>query len=126
KLATDASRGLPHEHGKPYRERDREEREREAEVGQRDLRSDAAVSIRVAPVNTIMVHSTRNTRKTGSSSGSSGARTMPVAMGLSPRRKMPRAIPKRSHTSRNATPTTVTTVAAAGRCQKNSEKRQSS
>src|SRR5690606_31281748 len=45
-----------------------------------DSRSRCGVSRRSEPVNTIMVHSTRKTRNTGSSRGSSGASTMPEAI----------------------------------------------
>src|SRR5690606_8962720 len=64
--------------------------------------------IRAAPVYATIVTSTRNTRKNGSSSGISGASWIPVAISPAPRRKIPSAMPAKSHPSRNVTPTTVT------------------
>ncbi|MNI98483.1 hypothetical protein D3C73_1573320 [compost metagenome] len=73
-----------------------------------------------------IVHSTRKIRNTGSSMGSSGASSNPVAMVPSPRRKIPSPIPARSHARRNKSPTAVTIAAAFASRQKNSRKRWSS
>lgn len=79
--------------------------------------------ILIVPVKTTIVQRTRKIRKTGSSSGRSGARAIPEAIVALPCRNTPSAIPKTSHTKKSEVARAVMREAMAGSCQKKSLKR---